>query len=147
MKSILIIISLILVIQPVKIPASDWKLASKWTIYNITSENGTKFDRAAMKEYQFKAMPLDTMREFLVGLAPIPREKSNYAAWMGDYYVSCLLRDTVRFLRLSRYGGFFVDLNTGQYYEIPLEKRTDWHLFLVDQFGAVKNMSHYNTLK
>jgi len=142
MSSIPVILSILLVVQPVKIPASDWRLASKWTIYNITSENGGKFDRSAVKDYQFKVLPLDTMRRFLIDLTIIPTEKSNYAAWMGDYFVSCTLKDTVRFLRFSRYGGFFVDLNTGQYYEIPLEKRTDWHLFLVDQFGAVKNMSH-----
>ena len=142
MKSISVTIAIILLVQPVKIPASYWRLASKWTIYNITSENGAKFDRSAVKEYKSKELPLDTMQQFLSDLKMIPSEKSNYAAWMGDYYISCTLRDTIRFLRLSRYGGFFVDLNTGQYYEISLQKRTDWHLFLVDQFGAAKNMSY-----
>jgi hypothetical protein len=141
-KTFSIILSFIFLVKPVPIPPEEWLSATHWTMYSITTANGAKFDRLAVKDYHSKMLDLDTMRQFLEGLTIIPHEKSEYAVWMGDYYVSCVLKDTMRIIRVSRYGGFFVDLDTGQYYEIPGEKRSAWHLFLVKQFGALKNFDN-----
>ena len=139
MKTLCIILSFLFQIEVVTNIPKNWLIATHWTIYSVTFENGDHFDRSAIKEYRSKELNLDTMRQFLNGCTIIPHEKSDFAVWMGDYYASCILNDTMRFIRLSRYGGFFVDLDSGQYYEIPAGKRSAWHFFLVKQFGALKN--------
>jgi hypothetical protein len=141
MKTLFIILSFMFFAKVAVMPPEDWMSATHWTLYSVSSDNGGKFDRSAVKDYRTGDLSLDTMRQFLQGFTIIPHEKSEYAVWMGDYYISCVLKESIKFMRVSRYGGFFVDLDAGQYYEIPLEKRSAWHLFLVKNFGALKEFN------
>jgi hypothetical protein len=83
------------------------------------------------------------MRYYLAEVSLIPPDRSNGAVWMGDYWVSCQIQARQMHLRISRYGGFFEDVQTGTYYEIPMELRASWHLFLTHQLLALEE-SHNN---
>jgi len=56
----------------------------------------------------------------------IPQAKSAGAVWMGSYWVSYLTDSHPHLLKISSYGGFFVDWNTGDYYELPIWERQNW---------------------
>jgi hypothetical protein len=58
---------------------------------------------------------------------------------MGSFWVSYIANHGVHLLRVSRYGGFFMDENDGSYYELPVWETPQWLGFFTD--AAIKLQS------
>lgn len=142
------ILALLLVLSvPFILRAQDisWQNASAWKLYNFSSSHARQFHRDSLSAYGYIPMETDTMEYYLRRVEMIPRERSNGAVWMGDYWATCLLGDTTRILILSHYGGFFADFATGQYYELPLELRAAWHDYLNSKYLSLKREKQNST--
>lgn len=121
----------------------SWKSADKWKMYYHSSLKNMQFQPDSVRFYESRSLDVDSMKYYLAAVSVIPAERSSGAVWMGDYWVSCQLNEQTKYLRVSRYGGFFEDIEKELYYEIPMELRTTWHLFLTHQLLALQQ-AHSN---
>ena len=115
----------------------DWSNTSDWRLYKANSDNGGQFNAQSSDTGYFIGLRPDSVQYFLTGFKIIPADRSDGIMWQGDFYASCKMDGHIRFLRISRYGGFFLDLKSNLYYEIPMEKRAEWHLFLTKSFMRI----------
>jgi hypothetical protein len=122
----------------------QWQNASDWRLYKFTTSQGRQFSRDSLHFYGYHPLSIDSLQYYLHGATLIPSEKTTGAAWMGDYWASCKLNDTLKIIRISRYGGFFVDLDSDHYYEIPLSFRASWHEYINRQYLAFRNSDSPN---
>ena|ERR1700761_2811248 len=104
----------------------DWSKGIQWKMYEFSSDKGDPISLKAIQSSVSMVLNQDTVGYYMQHTSAIPSELSNNAAWMGDHFASCRLGDTILYVRLSRYGGFFMNLSDGKYYEIPVELRADW---------------------
>ena len=116
--------------------AQDWRRASGWVMYD-TIARGRIFQWDSLSFYRSTHMNDDTMKYYMSDVLQIPTENTKGAVWMGYYHASCQLRDTTRRLLISRYGGFFEDLATNSFYEIPIPDRASWLEYFSQKFGSI----------
>ncbi len=114
----------------------NWEKASSWLMYDTIGRERT-FQKDSLSYYRSARMNDDTMKYYLSDVSPVPIEKTKGVVWMGYYRVSCQLLDTTRVLLISRYGGFFADLSTKVYYEIPVAERASWYEYFNQTFGSI----------
>ncbi len=114
----------------------EWKNTKHWKLYNI-------FDNAAFRYPVdslsfFKSLPLDdsTIKRFFSSATIWPKDKASL--WMGLFTASFETGDSkTRKIIISTYGGFFYDSAEKRYYELPLELRKEWYLFINDQLDLM----------
>lgn len=114
----------------------DWHKASGWMMYD-TAGRGKAFKWDSVSTYPSTRLSEDTMSYYLSNVSQILSVGPGGAAWMGYYRVTCRLSDTTRPILVSNYGGFFEDLFTGKYYEIPIPDRASWLDYLTQKFGSI----------
>jgi hypothetical protein len=112
----------------------EWAGTSNWKLYDVTTKVNQLFDRDSIAFYRSEPLAVDSIKFYLSQVTLIDSSRSAGAIWMGDYWVSCEYRGKFKIVRLSRYGGFFMDWDTGNYFEIPIDKRGMWHQYLIHQF-------------
>jgi hypothetical protein len=104
-----------------------WSNASKWKLYSTFPRNLDTLSKDSLSTYPSVELDNDTIAQFLSTVAVIPKERTIGARWMGaPYWVSYEAAGSIYILKVSTYGGFFVDGNDGLYYELPIEERGQW---------------------
>ena len=103
-----------------------WNNAFKWRLYSTSPRNLDTLSKDSLSMYPSVELNKDTIGQFLNTATPIPSERTSGAVWMGTYWVSYQVGKSVFLLKVSKYGGFFVDGNDGLYYELPMEERRSW---------------------
>jgi|SRR6185437_2842916 len=120
----------------------DWQQASNWRLYD-TIGSADHFTIDSLNNYRYINLDQASMRGFLINDSLLPSERTKNAVWMGFYRVSCRIADKTKILIVSRYGGFFADLATRQYYQIPISQISDWNAYLDTQFSDLhKSTAH-----
>ena len=120
--------------------AQNWQNSSHWKMYDITTTRTKRFHRDSLPYYRALELKNDSMRSYLTQIRGIPPNESVGTAWMGDYWLTCNIDSTTKVLRVSRYGGFFVDFGTGLYYELPEDQHRSWQRYLNDRYIAVRQL-------
>jgi len=131
------VISILLLIKSASAQIPRWEKAVDWRIYNVSTSRARQFFPDSIGYYKYISIPGDTIYYYLNHLQQIPTTKTQGIAWMGDYWATCKWQDSLRFLRISRYGGFFEDMSSGLYYELPSDLRPSWQQYLTHQFLAI----------
>ena len=116
----------------------EWEKTADWRLYNVSTSRATQFNPDSVAYYKYTSIPTDTIHHYLSDLIQIPLDQTQGIAWMGDYWATCNFQDSLRFLRISRYGGFFEDMRSGIYFEIPINLRSTWQLYLTHAFILAK---------
>jgi len=112
----------------------SWNNTSNWKLYDVTTRVNQYFERDSIPFYQSEPLPTDSVKYYLNQARSIDSSRSAGAVWMGDFWASCEYGGKLKIVRLSRYGGFFMDWDTGNYFEIPIDQRGPWHQYLTQQF-------------
>jgi len=107
----------------------NWQKSSNWKMYKISGDKGLGYSADALSEFPFIEMNADTILHFARQASILPKDK--YYVWMGAYYVTCLVNDTIHKVDISVHGGFFYDERTKRYYQLPMNMRTDWMDWLI----------------
>jgi len=115
-----------------------WDGATEWRLYNISTSRSKEFYPDSISYYKYISINGDTIQRYFNAIHQIPANQTQGIAWMGDYWASFNFRDSLKIIRVSRYGGFFQDMQTGLYYEIPIDMRASWQLYFTHLFLAVK---------
>jgi hypothetical protein len=106
---------------------AKWNNTTKWKLYSTSPRNLDTLSKDSLSTYSFVELNKDTIGQFLSTATTIPRERTIGAVWMGaPYWVSYEAGGSVYILKVSTYGGFFVDGNDGLYYELPMAERRPW---------------------
>jgi hypothetical protein len=106
---------------------SKWSNASKWKLYSTFPRNLDTLSKDSLSTYPSIELNNDTIAQFLCTAALIPKERTIGAVWMGaPYWVSYEAGGSVHTLKVSTYGGFFIDGNDGLYYELTMAQRRPW---------------------
>lgn len=116
-----------------------WNEAADWKLYDVSTSRTRQFYSDSISYYKYANIPSDRIRFYLSAVHTIAVDQTAGIVWMGDYWATCKWHDTVRILRLSRYAGFFEDMRTGIYYEIPIEFRSSWQLYLTQTYLFAKH--------
>jgi hypothetical protein len=103
-----------------------WLRGKNWRLYNVGETDLTKQNPDTLKNFKSIYLSEDTVIHYLKDATVVPSEKSKGAVWMGSYWVSYNADSHIYLLKISYYGGFFVDANTGVYYELPVWERQNW---------------------
>jgi hypothetical protein len=103
-----------------------WLKGKNWQLYNAGENDITKENFDSLKNLKSVYLSEDTLIHYLKDATVIPTEKTKGAVWMGAYWVSYKTDTHLYLLKISYYGGFFVDENTGIYYELPVWERQNW---------------------
>jgi len=103
-----------------------WLKGKNWQLYNVGENDATGENPDSLKYFKSVYLSEDTLMRYLRDATIVPSEKTKGAVWMGSYWVSYKADAHLYLLRISYYGGFFVDVNTGVYYELPVEERQNW---------------------
>lgn len=118
---------------------ATWNNSTKWKLYLVHRSNDEVFSKESLLSCKSILLERDSLLSYLVPATGIDSNRSSGAVWMGEYWVSFDLKDSVKILRVSRYGGFFVDVDSGAYYEIPLGQRSSWYQFLTREYMKMEN--------
>ena len=105
---------------------AKWHNTTKWKLYSTSPRNLDTLSKDSLSTYPSVELNQDTISQFLNTATSIPSERTNGAVWMGIYWVSYQVGQSVYMFKVSKYGGFFVDGNDGLYYELPIEERGQW---------------------
>lgn len=122
--------------------AIDWQAGTNWRLYD-TLPPTQNFNKDSVEQYRFVGLDDQSMCQFLQHdtLLPIERTKDG-VVWMGFFRVSCNIQKKTRILIVSKYGGFFADLETKRYYTIPLANVSNWNDYIDSKFSDLhKNIS------
>src|SRR5215469_8933839 len=111
------LIPLLLISKLVIAQMPQWVKATDWRLYDVSTSRTKQFNPDSITYYKYTCIPADTISYYLNDVTQIPTDQTQGIAWMGDYWVTCKWQDSLRFLRISRYGGFFEDMRTGLYNE------------------------------
>jgi hypothetical protein len=131
MKTIALILACFLVCQSGFSQNSElWIKGKNWRLYDVGNREIGDLRSDTLDRLPSAALSDDTLLSYLKDASMIPREKSAGAVWMGSYWVSYLNGSHPHLLKVSSYGGFFVDWNTGDYYELPIWERQSWLTYL-----------------
>jgi hypothetical protein len=139
MKAVLLCCMIVIVTVGTFGQPIHWGSTTNWKLYEVNSDGGRRFNPISNDTSRFVLLPADSVAYFITGAVLLPPERSQGIYWMGDFYASCEAETRRKLLRLSRYGGFFVDVETNSYFEIPMEKRSRWHSFLVNEYMRVQS--------
>lgn len=120
----------------------DWKRSTQWRLLEPFHGSGGTIHGDSLNYSKYLVLEQDSMKRYLQDVSPISAARSNGAVWMGEYWVTCNYEDSAKVVRVSNYGGFFLDTATGIYYEIPMPLRAEWHTFLVKEFIDLQNKSN-----
>lgn len=134
MKTLCTIVGIFLLISSGTGQTINWSIASEWKLYDVTTRVNQFFEKDSIPFYQSEPLLADSVKYYLSQARPIDSSRSAGAIWMGDYWVSCQYDGKLKIVRLSRYGGFFMDWESGNYFEIPIDQRGMWHQYLIQQF-------------
>jgi hypothetical protein len=110
-----------------------WEKASAWRLYFWGSQNDPP-NKDSIAEYKSAVLETDTMKYYMHLAVAIDTNRSAGANWMGEYWGSCKYLQKVRLIRISRYGGFFRDEDSGLYYELPIDLRSAWYGYLNNRY-------------
>ena len=111
-----------------------WNNASKWKLYSTFPRNLDTLSKDSLSTYPSVELDNDTIAQFLSSATVIPKERTIGARWMGSpYWVSYEAVGSIYILKVSTYGGFFVDGSDGLYYELPIAQRIPWLNYFSNQ--------------
>jgi len=108
-----------------KIP---WRNTQHWKLYNISTGNIFSYPVDTLKNFPYYPLNEDSILTFMSMITEIPSD--DPPVWMGAH-VATYEKDRVIYkLEISQYGGFFYDEKTQRYFQIPPQKRDDWHAYI-----------------
>jgi len=99
---------------------------SNWRLYNTFPRIVNYLAVDSLHCFPSASLDSETLNGFLKKATLVPKEKTVGVAWMSWYWVSYELNHSLFILKISNYGGFFLDQNSGTYYQVPVEERKDW---------------------
>lgn len=102
--------------------------AKNWKIYLIKDRNKLRYPVDTLKNFKNYSLNADSMSIYLKSPANLGQIESP--AWMGSHIITYELKDTVRKLDVSVYGGFFYDETTRTYYQLGEELTKEWQDYL-----------------
>jgi hypothetical protein len=123
---------------------TNWSNAYNWKLYSTSPRNLDTLPKDSLSKYPFSELNKDTIDQFLRAATPIPIERTKGAVWMGVYWVSYQIGSSLCILKVSKYGGFFVDENDGLYYELPVEERQQWLEYFSHQSILLQERKYLN---
>lgn len=109
-----------------------WDRASDWKLYEYQGHRIFKLPIDSLKLYRSMSMDQDLMA-YYVHSATLLNTKASLV-WMGGYIATCNMNGNLRKVELSRYGGYFYDEKTGEYYQLPSEKIDPWLSFIQNSY-------------
>jgi hypothetical protein len=124
---------------------NKWSTASKWKLYSSSPKNLDSFSMDSVTAFPFAELNQDSINQFLNVATLIPTERTVGAVWMGaPYWVSYEKGGSLYLLKISTYGGFFVDNSDGFYYELPVEERAPWLNYFSHQSILIQSRKYPN---
>lgn len=122
-------------VQPI-----HWDSASAWTIYYVNDRNAPRFPMDTLHNFRNVEVNNDSMRMFVSQAKPLEMKSP---VWMGYYVASCKVPSGEKHkILISMYGGFFLDQQMGDYYEIPMNMRKDWLSYLSEIYETLETQKH-----
>jgi hypothetical protein len=117
----------------------EWQNATNWRLFDTISRSN-RFNKDSLNFYRYALLDNLTMQRLLTNTDTLPSTAQG-AAWMGFYRISCTIHDTTRLLFVSKYGGFFADVDTKQYFQIPIDNVREWNAYFDSKFSELhKNL-------
>jgi hypothetical protein len=110
-------------------PDSTWLKGKQWKLYDVGPQEVYDLKADSLAKLASGELSTDTVISFLKDATIIPKDRSTGVVWMGSFWVSYLAGQRASLLRVSRYGGFFMDENDGGYYELPVWETPQWLAF------------------
>lgn len=145
MNAIKCLIFFTLISSAVSGQTSKWNNASTWKLYSTFPRNLDTLSKDSLSTYPSLDLDKDTIAQFLSTATPIPKERTIGARWMGaPYWVSYEAAGSLYIVKVSTYGGFFVDGNDGLYYELPMAERAPWLNYFSHQSILLQSRKYAN---
>ena len=82
-----------------------WNNTTKWKLYSTSPRNLDTLSKDSLSTYPSVELNKDTIGQFLSTATPIPSERTIDAIWMGIYWVSYQVNQSIYILKVSKYGG------------------------------------------
>lgn len=127
----------------------DWTQLIAYRIYDYKTfpqeKNIQTFSEQDIQQMDFIETNLNETKELFSKAKPL---KGKTYMWKGHYFTTATFSNgQTRRIKVSSYGGFFMDLATNQYFEFHGEARTEWENFLSDYYQKLKDKRDINCQK
>jgi len=103
--------------------------ATGWRLYASSVSSPASVSLDSLKTVPFYPLDNDSVRDFLSGLSVLAKKREP--VWMGMWVASYEGEDGQRHkVLVSEYGGFFMDVDSGNYFILASGRRDDWLKYL-----------------
>ncbi|WP_133994796.1 hypothetical protein [Dinghuibacter silviterrae] len=140
MKSIITILVAVY-FSPIGVKAQeiDWSKTTNWKMYDVPRIHyNSPID--SLSQFDSVRLSLQTLQQFFSSVTKIPKEIRPY--WEGVYICTAQTETGQRIeVYVSTFGGFFMNGNTMDCYEIPDERKEDWQKYFKDEWMSIKRAS------
>lgn len=139
----------LLFVNSVSVGQSDstWLKGKQWRLYYVGPQEVYDLKADSLAKLTFEELNTDTVISFLKDATLIPKDRSSGVVWMGSFWVSYVAGQRTSLLRVSRYGGFFIDESNGSYYELPIWETPQWLAFFTRAALELQSKGKVATIK